>query len=113
MSDVTSIQWADTTVNPIMGCGGCELFPAPGKVLEGIDQAVAGTGLSIDSHSLYKELVNKAYSEIPEPKEGHKNAVNSTNIWHLRELFLERLKRDHGKLAAHEADKAIRQSITC
>lgn len=96
-----------------MGCGGCELFPTPGKVLEGIDQAVAGTGLGIESHAIYKELVSKAYSEIPEPKQGHKNAVNTTNIWHLRGLFLERLKRDHGKQAANAADKSIRQSITC
>ena len=40
MSDITDIQWADTTVNPIMGCGGCELFPSPGKVLAAIDAAV-------------------------------------------------------------------------
>ena len=113
MSGITSIQWADTTVNPIMGCGGCELFPAPSKVLESIDQAVAGTGLRIESHAIYKDLVNKAYSKIPEPKQGHKNAVNTTNIWHLRGLFLERLKRDHGKQVANAADKAIRQSITC
>lgn len=96
-----------------MGCGGCELFPSPGKVLEGIDLAVAGTGLRIKSHAIYKELVNKTYSEIPEPKQGHKNAVNTTNIWHLRKLFLDRLKLDHGKQAANAADKSIRQSITC
>jgi hypothetical protein len=48
MSDITKIQWCDTTVNPIMGCGGCELFPSSGKVLEAIDQAVAATGSRID-----------------------------------------------------------------
>lgn len=29
MSDKTDILWADSTVNPVMGCGGCELFPFP------------------------------------------------------------------------------------
>ena len=33
VSDVTSIQWAHISVNPITGCGGCEIFPAPGDVL--------------------------------------------------------------------------------
>lgn len=113
MSETTAIQWADTTVNPIMGCGGCELFPSPGKVLEAIDQAVADTGTHIDSRAIYKELVNKAYAKIRNPMAGHKNTVNTTNIWHLRELFLERVRRDHGKEATEAADKAIRQSITC
>jgi protein gp37 len=113
MSDITDIQWADTTVNPIMGCGGCELFPSPGKVLAAIDAAVAGVGVSIGSRAIYKELINGAYGGIHEPKPGHKNAVNTTNIWHLRELFLERVDRDHGKEAAEAANIAIRQSITC
>ncbi len=27
MSAVTKIQWCDSTVNPVMGCGGCESSP--------------------------------------------------------------------------------------
>lgn len=113
MSNITSIQWADTTVNPIMGCGGCELFPSPGKVLEAINQSAAVAGSRIDSRAIYKELINEAYGKISNPHPGHKNAVNTTNIWHLRELFLALLIRDHGKEAAEAAEKAIRQSITC
>jgi protein gp37 len=113
MSDITDIQWADTTVNPIMGCGGCELFPSPGKVLAAIDEAVADAGARIDSRAIYKDLVNAAYGKIRKPMPGHKNAVNTTNLWHLRELFLERVDRDHGKVAAEAANIAIRQSITC
>jgi len=113
MSHITKIQWADTTVNPIMGCGGCELFPSPGRVLEAIDQAVAATGVCINSRTIYKEMVNEAYRKIRNPKPGHKNAINTTNIWHLRKLFLERVKLDHGKQAEEAAEKAIRQSITC
>lgn len=113
MSNITKIQWCDTTVNPIMGCGGCELFPSPGKVLETIDKAVAITGVRINSRAIYKDLVNEAYRKIPNPKPGHKNAVNTTNIWHLRELFLKQVKRDHGREAENAAEMAIRQSITC
>ena len=113
MSDITDIQWADTTVNPIMGCGGCELFPSPGEVIKAIDEAVADIGGRISSRVIYKGLINEAYAKIKEPKPGHKNAVNTTNIWHLRKLFLTRVKRDHGDQARAAADKAIRQSITC
>jgi protein gp37 len=113
MSDITDIQWADTTVNPFMGCAGCELFPPPGKVLEAIDAAVADTGVGIDSRLIYKELVQEAYAKIPNPKPGHKNAVNTTNIWHLRTLFLAQVKRELGKETEAAAEKAIRQSITC
>ena len=58
MSYLTPIQWADSTVNPGMGCIGCELFPPPGKVLGAIDQAVATFGVSIDSRTIYKKLIS-------------------------------------------------------
>lgn len=32
MSQTTSIEWCDSTVNPVMGCDGCELWDAAGKV---------------------------------------------------------------------------------
>ena len=41
MTLVTRIQWADSTANPIMGCGGCELFPSPVQVLKQIDRYLA------------------------------------------------------------------------
>lgn len=43
MPKETKIQWCDSTVNPIMGCAGCELFPSPSKVLEAVDEAIADT----------------------------------------------------------------------
>jgi protein gp37 len=113
MSTITDIQWADTTVNPIMGCGGCELYPSPGQVLGAIDAAVAATGPRVDSRTIYKELIHEAYSKILQPKPGHHNAVNTTNLWHFRALFLDRVKHDHGEEARVAAEMAIRQSITC
>lgn len=113
MSYLTPIQWADSTVNPDMGCLGCELFPPPGKVLGGIDQAVSACGVSIDSRAIYKKLISDAYAKIPKPAKGHKNAVNTTNIWHLRHLFLNWLEETHGPQAKAAADMAIRQAVTC
>lgn len=113
MSKITDIQWCDSTINPIMGCSGCELFPPPSQVLASIDQAVAGTGVKIYSKRIFKELVDHAFQRIGTPQPGHKRAVNTTNIWHLRHLFLERLRQDHGDAAADAAESAIRKAITC
>lgn len=115
MSDKTSIQWADSTVNPSMGCGGCELFPPPAEIFLKINEAVDKTGHKISSRSIYEELVESAYRAIDHPLEGHKCAVNTTNIWHLRHRFLMRLgDKTKDDYAAHAAaEKAIVQSITC
>ncbi len=32
MSKNTAIQWADSTINPVMGCDGCELWPTQGQL---------------------------------------------------------------------------------
>jgi protein gp37 len=28
----TKIQWCHSTINPVMGCSGCELWPSPAKI---------------------------------------------------------------------------------
>lgn len=33
MSAHSSIQWTDTTVNPVAGCNGCELFPSNSRLI--------------------------------------------------------------------------------
>ena len=115
MSDVTSIQWADTTVNPIMGCGGCELFPKPAEIFLKINEAVRATGHSINSRVIYEELISSVYSFIEHPLAGHKNAVNTCNVWHLRHRFLTRVldETDADMNASDAAEKVIKESITC
>ncbi len=116
MADVTTIQWADSTVNPIMGCGGCELFPPPGQILKAIDDAVdSALGIRIDSRELFKSLVDDVFlrSKPGFSRPSHKKVVSTTNIWHLRERFGERILGDHGKAAAKVADDAIQVAVTC
>jgi len=113
MSKITDIQWCDSTVNPIMGCVGCELFPKPGDVIRAIDEALVTAGVKLDSRKLFKELVEEAYDAIPNPLPSHKRAVNTTNLWHLRKRFVERVGTDHGRQAGKAADDAIRQCVTC
>ena len=70
-------------------------------------------GGKISSRAIFKDLVHKAFHAIDRPLEGHKNTVNTTNIWHLREQFLDHLVKEEGKVVAAAAEKAIKQSITC
>ena len=113
MGDKTSIQWCDSTVNPIMGCNGCELFPKASEVLRAIDNAVAATGVQINSKTILKTLVDDAFRRIKQPLAGHKMSVNNTNIWHLREIFADLIEAEHGKAAAFAVSSTIRIKLKC
>lgn len=115
MSDQTKIQWCSSTVNPIMGCGGCELFPAPAEVLGEIDRAL---GKMVEwpketSRAIFRRLVEEAFANIANPLEGHSRAISTTNIWHFRELFVEEVAAAHGKKAGQVAAFVIGQAVTC
>ncbi len=111
----TKIQWATSTVNPIMGCGGCELFPPPKKIFKNLDQAIGAivawpTGRS---RSIFKLLIEEAFSRIDTPLKGHTRALSVTNIWHLRERFVAVVASDNGGPAAEAAARAIGMSVSC
>lgn len=65
------------------------------------------------SRSLFKTLVDDCFSQIANPGLECKKTVNTTNIWHLRERFVEHVRHKHGKAVADAAGIAIRQAITC
>ncbi len=115
MSNKTKIQWCHSTVNPIMGCGGCELFPSPSQILAEIDAVLVlnskwKTGMS---RTIFRELIKSAYAEISTPLPGHSRALSTTNIWHLRKEFVKQVRAQHGRRAAQAADLAIGRAITC
>jgi protein gp37 len=113
MSKNTNIQWCTSTINPVMGCGGCELFPNPPHILKKIDDAVATIGANVKSQNILKPLINEHYAKIKNPHPGHRNAVTTTNIWHFRELLFERITKLHGRDAGIAAKTAIETSVTC
>ncbi len=113
MGDRTSIQWCDSTVNPIMGCNGCELYPKASEVLRAIDAAVAETGSQVSSKAMLKVIVDDAFRRINEPLDAHKNVVNNTNIWHFREVFASQIEAQYGKAAASAISTTIRCKLAC
>jgi len=114
MPEETKIQWCDSTVNPIMGCAGCELFPKAKEVLATIDEALRSAGAGRGSaRPLFRELIDEAYAQLPNPSEHHHRAVTTTNIWHLRDEFETLVRERHGSEAAAAAERAIQRSVTC
>ena len=51
----TKIQWCDSTVNPVMGCNGCELWPTPETIRREIGRALVESGIQICTESLARE----------------------------------------------------------
>jgi hypothetical protein len=113
LSEKTSIQWCDSTVNPVMGCGGCELFPSPGIILDDLDLVAKRAGLNgMSSKALFKELVDEQFA-TGKVRSEVKKAVNTTNIWHLREKFVERVRGFEVEELPEKMAAVIRKHITC
>ncbi len=112
----TSIQWAHSTVNPLMGCLGCELFPEPAAVLDEIDLAVASVVPSWkrgEARAAMRRLVDTAYNAIEVPREGHSRALTTTNIVHVAGILAEELAAKHGAAAGVAVREAIDRRIVC
>lgn len=115
MGTKTKIQWCDSTVNPIMGCAGCELFPSPGKVLAAIDAAVMKelpSWKAGEAKRVYQALIKEALRSARDP-ERFSPVVTTTHIYHLREAFLAGIREDHSAKAGAAAKRAIAEQITC
>jgi protein gp37 len=116
MSEETDIQWCDSTSNPIMGCGGCELFPSPGEILLKLDAAIREHAPPWEdgrARNLFKALIEAAYLAIEQPGHGHRNTITTTNLWHLRHQFEEAVRVSAGHDAAEAARGAIARAMTC
>ncbi|QDU96269.1 DUF5131 family protein [Lignipirellula cremea] len=121
MSKNTPIQWCDGTVNPVMGCGGCELYPKPAEILAAIDRRMIQEGVASwklgRARSLFTELVEIAWKRlldlIEKPGPGHINAVTTTNIYHLRKRFAARVTEQYGTTAGSSGLGVITNSLKC
>jgi protein gp37 len=115
MSLKTNIQWCHGTVNPIMGCGGCELFLSPREIIAEIDKAIAcyGSTSHFSIRGVIRELVKEAYEGIDHPFPGHSDAMSTTNIWHVRHDLIEVIRETHGRSVADRVALVINQAVSC
>lgn len=111
----TKIQWCHSTVNAVMGCGGCELFPSTAVVLGKVEMALAGVpGWKHGaSRADFARLIRDAYCRIEVPQRGHSKALTTTNLFHLRHAFVESVTARYGREAGRKADLAIEAAVTC
>jgi len=76
-------------VNPIMGCGGCELFPeSPRKIMDVVDRAIQFVESSWEAAQagiLMTQLIHEQVKEIKDQPGGNQNhhldKLTTTNIW--------------------------------
>ena len=58
----TAIQWCHSTINPVMGCDGCELWPGPDKITTQLASAIvkilAGTSTLAEIRKVVARIVN-------------------------------------------------------
>lgn len=102
MAKETNIQWADSTVNPTMGCDGCELWPTPLALR-------AAAALYLTSRGIEAQAVNEALAVVSWQ-------ITATHFYHSRhevvaqilsELHLEKNRSLAKDLAATLAAKFI------
>lgn len=112
MSLETPIQWCDSTVNPVMGCAGCELFPGPGVVLSEIEKHVP---MSAESNwkFLLTKMIEHRVQGIPEPVAGQTAEPCTSNIFEVRRDFSRQMGMLHGDHVAEAVLHAIESAVTC
>lgn len=113
MSQNTKIQWCLRTINPVMGCDSCELFPKPTAVILSIRAALLDCGVRMDVQAVLVALIDHHYAKIKHPLPGHVNEVTTTNIWHLREMLRKEIAKTHGPAAGKAALMAIKAALKC
>ena len=112
MSHTTPIQWCDSTVNPIMGCAGCELFLGPGAILRAIDDCLPVSS-KFDWKFLLRTIVENRFGEIKQPVQGHTAELCTTNIFELRKVFSRQMGTLYDDQVAAAVLHAIESSVTC
>ncbi|MGJ8643328.1 MAG: DUF5131 family protein [Luteolibacter sp.] len=97
----TPIQWADSTVNPVMGCDGCELWPTLKKILTGLINFICQ---SIDvSRETAGRSVRQAFDGI----------ATATAVWHARDRLVSDLKARFPVIPRERFLEVIKELFRC
>lgn len=94
MSIKTNIQWCDSTVNPMMGCDGCELWPTIPQLVETM----------------------VATAETPREKQRIKaefSGLLPSDVYHRRAEFAARFSQTSMRHSIEKIEQAIKASFCC
>jgi protein gp37 len=116
MARNTGIQWCTDTVNPNMGCSGCELFPPAGLILARLDERLSRFGISSGfARDVLQQLIAASWGNLPADADRSlfSPELTTTNIWHHRRLLELHVAAIYGNAAGEEAVNVIEESIKC
>lgn len=94
MSIKTNIQWCDSTVNPMMACDGCELWPTIAQLVETIAMIAETPG--------EKQRIKSEFSELL-----------PSDVYHRRAEFAARFSQTSMRHSAEKIEQAIKASFRC
>ena len=99
----TKIQWCHSTVNPVMGCDGCELWPGTGKIVSELTLVIIANTIALPMTE-----VQKTISSIVGNRE-------TSEIYSDRVQIADRLAAHFhlAQPARHELVDAIRKACKC
>lgn len=97
----TKIQWCDGTVNPEMGCDGCELWPTIGQSLAALVSLILRySSLSTQEvRSIVKPIINEYET--------------ASELWHDKEFLLQDLRREFAAVPESEWLETIEELFRC
>lgn len=101
MSQKTKIQWCDSTVNPGMGCDGCELWPTIPILLSSLVALVLRSGRS--DRETVRAAIDSAVNRYETP----------TEFWHGRKSVIDELALIFPEVAQGEWAEEIEKHYKC
>ena len=103
MSNKSNIQYCDSTINPVMGCDGCELYPPPGVVRNRFAASLKEKYIHLDEESL-KFHLKRSFGD-----------KSTTQIWHSRRQIMESLVNFFGLPADQGVEdlRLLEKEIKC
>ena len=94
----TSIQWADSTINPVMGCDGCPLYPSPATVRKAVANRLKAKGIDDQSGAVNSVLEGRSLTEM----------------FHLRETLAQEIAFGIGAPAmAMDIARELKSHVRC
>jgi protein gp37 len=99
----TKIQWCHSTVNPLMGCDGCELWPGKGKFLSELTMVIIANTIALQTAQAEKTIASIIGTR------------ETSEIYSGRVQIADRLavRFDLGKPARDELVDVIRKNCKC
>lgn len=95
------IQWTDDTVNPVMGCEGCELWPTVAQVQAKLI-------------SLILRFLSNDRKEIRNRVRPYLNRYETvTELWHDRRRLINALRKEFPTVSEYQLHECIEEALRC